>query len=223
MNEKTITELKGKIANTFSDLYIGHFHDPLYEICNAYRKWMDNLDFFQEEACRKGYSKNWLCKCSRLDQSEDWNVRLELENGGRVTIKLFTRCGGVLNINIRTDLSRNRIELPSFFGLAGVGSLIHDSVTNGTMLGFICEHFSYDGGKFVKELLDVKKLLEIDYAPLFKTVAEALTDAIDNVNAYADTLHEKQDKDIKVLMKEFGMTEKKPSHYKKVAIKVVEG
>lgn len=222
MNEKTITELKGKIANTFSDLYIGHFHDPLYEICNSYRKWMDNLDSCQEEACRKGYSKNWLCKCSRLDQSEDWNVRLELEAGGRVTVKLFTRCGGVISIHIRTDLAQNRIELPSFFELAGVGSIIHESVTHGTMLGFVCAHFSYDGGKFVKHLLNVKDLLEIDYTPLFKTVAEALTDAIDNVNAYADILREKQDKEIKVLMKEFGMSEKKPSHYKKVSIKVTE-
>lgn len=221
MDKNTINKLQNKIVSTYSDLYIGNFYNPLYDICVAYRDWLDSLDDCQETACGAGYVKQYFCPCERLDQKKAWNVALHLI-GGRIKIELHMRDGHMAFVNVRTALADDRIEIPSFFVVAGVGSALSNALPKDTINGFVFRHFYYANGKYAKDLVDVKKLLEIDYAPLHKTIAKAMTDTIEWVNTCADELRDEKDKVLKSLMKDFGIEQEKKSYYKKVVIKVMK-
>lgn len=224
MDNKTKTELKNKIISTLSDLYIGGFHDPIHDVCKVYRDWLDSLDEYQQKVANSGFTCQYACDCERLDQTTAWNVAIHLGAGGNAEIELLTRNGGKpLVIKVRNDLAEahKRIEIPSFFEVAGVGSRLVCSVSNHTLIDFVLGHFSYENGKYAKDLVDVKRLLEIDYTPLLETLAMALDDAMDFVNASADELRKEREDTYKALMKEFGMGQEKKPRYKRTLIKVV--
>ena len=224
MDNKTKTELKNKIISTLSDLYIGGFHDPVHDVCKVYRDWLDSLDEYQQKVANSGFTCQFACDCERLDQTTAWNVAIHLGAGGNAEIKLLTRNGGKpLVIKVRNDLAEanKRIEIPSFFEVAGVGSRLSQSVSNRTLIDFVLGHFTYENGKYAKDLVDVKKLLEIDYTPLMETLAMAFDDAMDFVDAYADELREESENTYKALMKEFGVGQEKKPRHKKVVIKVM--
>ncbi len=221
MNENTISELKEKIADTYSDLYVGRFYDPINDICEKYRAWIDSFDEYQTLACKTRYHKQYFCDCDRLDHSREWNVGVDFDCGGGVVIELYKKNGTRFFINVRNALAEKRIEIPSFFDLAGRVSRIFSTVSQKSITDFVDDHFEYEGGKYVGELAEVKKYLEIDYAPLYNTIALAFTDIIKYVNGYADKAREEKEKSINSLMAEFGMGQEKTPHYKTIEIKIV--
>ena len=198
---------KKKISDTLNNLYNYNFREPIFNILNSYTEWYNNTDEFEKKAISEGMNGKVFCDCPFLSQNRDYNVVFKMLSCGRIEFELIIPGGGSLFITWDTDLGF--MHFPSFETIASEATHLvmncAEDVNN-----FVNAHFTRENGKFVSDLIGVKRYLGQDFSSLFKCLADIVNHIIEDVSNRADEIEMKDNNDEYELRKAFDLGTEKP-------------